>query len=86
MDALAREQLVVHRSVGRARIDRYWHSQSGRFRILNVHKPIDRAELSYLDPKEFPQAKKTNPKDFFDNSFVDNLDEPDFFIASALRT
>jgi hypothetical protein len=34
---------------------------------------VIRADLGYLDPKEFPLVKEANPKDFFDNSFVDNL-------------
>src|SRR5678816_3000372 len=37
---------------------------------LPVRDQVIRAELGYLDPKEFPQAKNANPRDFFDNSFV----------------
>jgi hypothetical protein len=40
---------------------------------------VIRAELSYLDPKEFSQVNNANPKDFFDNSFVDNLEPTGFF-------
>ena len=35
--------------------------------------------FSYLDDKEYPQAAKANPKDFYDNSFVDALEKSGFF-------
>jgi ABC-type nitrate/sulfonate/bicarbonate transport system substrate-binding protein len=38
-----------------------------------------RAELGYLNEKEFPQAKNTNPKEFFDNSFVERLEKAGFY-------
>jgi ABC-type nitrate/sulfonate/bicarbonate transport system substrate-binding protein len=44
-----------------------------------VRDPVIRAELDYLDAKEFPQAKTANSKEFFDNSFVDNLERFGFF-------
>ncbi|MGH7847957.1 MAG: hypothetical protein ACREQW_22670 [Candidatus Binatia bacterium] len=34
-----------------------------------------RAQFAYLDEKEFAQAKISDPKDFFDNSFVETLDK-----------
>ena len=40
-----------------------------------VRDQVIRAELGYLDPKEFPQAKNANPRDFFDNSFVESLEK-----------
>jgi NitT/TauT family transport system substrate-binding protein len=51
----------------------YWETN------LSVREPVIRAELGYLDPKEFPQAKNANPKDFFDNSFVDSLERTGIF-------
>jgi len=45
---------------------------------LPVRDQVIRAELDYLDAKEFPQAKNANPKEFFDNSFVENLDRSGF--------
>jgi hypothetical protein len=35
-------------------------------------------DRNIFDPKEFPQAKNANPKDFFDNSFVDNPESTGF--------
>jgi hypothetical protein len=35
--------------------------------------------FSYLDDKEYPQAAKANPKDFYDNSFVEALEKSGFF-------
>ncbi|MGE5306192.1 MAG: ABC transporter substrate-binding protein [Alphaproteobacteria bacterium] len=37
------------------------------------------AGLSYLDEKEFPQAKNADVREFFDNSFVDHLELSGFF-------
>ncbi len=51
----------------------YWETSQ------TVREPVVRAELGYLDPKQFPQGKNANPKDFFDNSFVDNLKSTGFF-------
>jgi hypothetical protein len=35
--------------------------------------------FSYLDDKEYPLAKKAEPKDFYDNSFVLSLEKSGFF-------
>lgn len=35
--------------------------------------------FSYLDDKEYPQAAKANPSDFYDNSFVAALEKSGFF-------
>jgi len=35
--------------------------------------------FSYLDEKEYPAAAKANPKDFYDNSFVETLEKSGFF-------
>lgn len=46
---------------------------------LTVQREAIQAGLSYLDEKEFPQAKNADPGAFFDNSFVDNLEQSGFF-------
>ncbi|HTN71474.1 MAG TPA: ABC transporter substrate-binding protein [Methylomirabilota bacterium] len=48
---------------------------------LAVRDPVIRAELNYLDARKFPQAKDANPKEFFDNSFVDSLEKSGFFAS-----
>jgi ABC-type nitrate/sulfonate/bicarbonate transport system substrate-binding protein len=35
--------------------------------------------FSYLDDKEYPLAKKAEPKAFYDNSFVENVEKSGFF-------
>lgn len=35
--------------------------------------------FSYLDEKEYPAAPKANPRDFYDNSFVEALEKAGFF-------
>jgi NitT/TauT family transport system substrate-binding protein len=46
---------------------------------LAVQREAIQAGLSYLDEKQFPQAKTADAREFFDNSFVDNLDRSGFF-------
>jgi NitT/TauT family transport system substrate-binding protein len=45
---------------------------------LAVRPEAVRAQFDYLDQKEFPNAKNADPKDFYDNSFVDNLSKSGF--------
>ena len=51
---------------------------------LAVRDQVIRAELDYLDAKEFPQAKNANPREFFENSFVENLEKSGFFATVGL--
>ena len=51
---------------------------------LAVRADAIQAQFSYMDEKEFPQAKNADPKDFFDNSFVDNLERSGFFKSIGL--
>lgn len=46
---------------------------------LAVRAEAIQAQFGYMDEKEFPKAKNADPKDFFDNSFVDNLEKSGFF-------
>lgn len=56
----------------------YWEMSAA------VRDQVIRAELDYLDEKEFPKAKNSNPKEFFDNSFVENLERSGFFKSVGL--
>jgi ABC-type nitrate/sulfonate/bicarbonate transport system substrate-binding protein len=56
----------------------YWETS------LAVRDLVIRAELDYLDAKEFPQAKNAIPREFFDNSFVENLERSGFFKSVGL--
>jgi NitT/TauT family transport system substrate-binding protein len=40
---------------------------------LAVRPEAIKGQFDYLDEKEFPNAKNANPRDFYDNSFVDTL-------------
>jgi hypothetical protein len=51
---------------------------------LNVRAEAIQAQFSYMDEKEFPQAKNSDPKEFFDNSFVEALDKAGFFKSVGL--
>jgi NitT/TauT family transport system substrate-binding protein len=51
---------------------------------LGVHPEAIRAQFAYMDEKEFPQAKNSDPKDFFDNSFVEALEKSGFFKTVGL--
>ena len=48
---------------------------------LAVRDQVIRAELDYLDEKEFPKAKNANAREFFDNSFVETLERSGFFAS-----
>ncbi|HEX9271739.1 MAG TPA: hypothetical protein VGA01_05920 [Candidatus Binatia bacterium] len=51
---------------------------------MRARDQVIRAELGYLDPKEFPQAKNANPREFVDNSFVENLEKSGFLATIGL--
>ena len=46
---------------------------------LAVRPEAIQAQFAYMDEKEFPNAKKADPKDFYDNSFVEALEKSGFF-------
>ncbi len=46
---------------------------------LAVRPDAIQAQFGYMDEKEFPQAKNSDPKEFFDNSFVEALEKAGFF-------
>lgn len=52
---------------------------------LAVRAETIQAHFSYADEKEFPQAKNADPREFFDNSFVDNLEKSGFFKKVGLE-
>ena len=45
---------------------------------LGVRPEAIKGQFEYLDEKEFPNAKNADPKDFYDNSFVDALAKAGF--------
>jgi hypothetical protein len=46
---------------------------------LAVKPEAIQTQFGYTDEKDFPQVKNANPRDFFDNSFVDALEKSGFF-------
>jgi len=50
---------------------------------LAVRAEAIKAQFGYMDEKEFPQAKNSEPKEFFDNSFVEALEKSGFFKAAG---
>jgi NitT/TauT family transport system substrate-binding protein len=56
----------------------YWDTS------LAVRPEAIRAQFGYMDEKEFPQAKNSDPKEFFDNSFVESLEKSGFFKSAGL--
>ncbi len=51
---------------------------------LAVRADAIQAQFGYMDEKEFSQAKNSDPKDFFDNSFVEALEKSGFFKSIGL--
>ena len=52
---------------------------------LRVRADAIQAQFSYMDEKEFPQARNAEPKEFFDNSFVENLEKSGFFQRIGMK-
>lgn len=46
---------------------------------LRVKADVINAHLGYIDEKEVPNAKKSSPQEFIDNSFVETLQRSGFF-------
>jgi hypothetical protein len=44
-----------------------------------VRAEVIQAWFSYLDEKEYPQVRTANTKEFYDNSFVNELEKSGFF-------
>ena len=52
---------------------------------LAVRPEAIRAQFDYLDEREFPTAKSADPKEFFDNSFVEALDKSGFLQKIGMK-
>jgi len=52
---------------------------------LGVRPEAIKAQFEYLDEKEFPNAKSADPKDFYDNSFVEALAKAGFLKNLGMR-
>lgn len=52
---------------------------------LTVRGDAIQAQFGYMDEKEFPQARSAEPKEFFDNSFVENLEKSGFFQKIGMK-
>ena len=52
---------------------------------LAVRPEAIRAQFDYLDEKEFPNAKNADPKEFYDNSFIDALTKSGFFKNTGMK-
>ena len=46
---------------------------------LAVRMEVVQAWFGYLDEKEYPQARNADPREFYDNSFVDRLEKVGLF-------
>jgi len=52
---------------------------------LAVRPEAIQAQFGYMDEKEFPQAKNSDPKEFFDNSFVEGLEKSGFLKSIGMK-
>ena len=52
---------------------------------LAVRAEAIKGQFDYLDDKEFPNAKNADPKDFYDNSFVDALTKSGFLKSLGMK-
>ena len=52
---------------------------------LAVRPEAIKGQFDYLDEKEFPNARNVDPKDFYDNSFVEALTKSGFLKALGMK-
>ena len=52
---------------------------------LAVRAAAIRSQFAYLDEKEFPNAKSADPRDFYDNSFVEELSKSGFLKTLGMK-
>jgi len=52
---------------------------------LAIRPEAIKAQFDYIDEKEFPNVKNADPKDFYDNSFVDALAKSGFLKNLGMR-
>jgi NitT/TauT family transport system substrate-binding protein len=52
---------------------------------LAVRPEAIRAQFAYLDAKEFPKAKNADPREFYDNAFVEALSQSGFLKSVGMR-
>jgi NMT1/THI5 like protein len=52
---------------------------------LAVRPEAIKAQFEYIDEKEFPKVKNADPRDFYDNSFVDTLGKSGFLKNLGMR-
>jgi NitT/TauT family transport system substrate-binding protein len=52
---------------------------------LAVRAEAIKGQFDYLDDKEFPNAKNADPRDFYDNSFVDALTKSGFLKSLGMK-
>ena len=52
---------------------------------LAIRPEAIKAQFEYIDEKEFPNVKNADPKDFYDNSFVDALTKSGFLKNLGMR-
>ena len=52
---------------------------------LEVRPEAIKGQFEYIDEKEFPKVKNADPKDFYDNSFVDGLAKSGFLKGLGMK-
>ena len=52
---------------------------------LAVRPEAVKGQFEYIDEKEFPAVKNADPKDFYDNSFVDDLAKSGFLAGLGMK-
>lgn len=52
---------------------------------LAVRPEAIRAQFAYLDAKEFPKARNADPREFYDNAFVEALSQSGFLKSVGMR-
>lgn len=79
--AVAKKTIAKYGQIDDPKLVDGTYEQFSPFWELSLYVRADaiHAQFGYMDEKEFPQARNADPKEFFDNSFVEGLDKSGFF-------
>jgi hypothetical protein len=66
---------------GKLIVDAWYDAYAPYIESLAVRNHVIRADLGLLGPKDFAHATSSNPRNAFDNAFVENLEKSGFLAA-----
>ncbi len=85
--SLAKETIAKYARISDSKILDGAYDQFAPYWATDLSVPVEavKSQLSYLPEKEFPEARNADPREFFDNSFVQELERSGFFKKIGLE-